>query len=263
MDGCIAFAPELARDNDGYPEEVFETLWDPEKESFWRRARKRLFTWTHQRYFPEASNFLEIGSGNGVILMAFRQAFPELVLWGSDIYTHGLEAIKEKVSDVNLFQSDARYLPFRDEFDVIGAFDVLEHIDEDEAVMSAMYRATKPGGGVLISVPQHPFLWSQRDEVLCHKRRYTRRELLGKLRKAGFELELVTSFITLPFPMMVLSAWRNRKPREDFDPFREVKVSRAANAAMNLVLDCERQAIKVGLSFPLGGTLLAVAKRPS
>jgi SAM-dependent methyltransferase len=146
---------------------------------------------------------------------------------------------------------------------VIGAFDVLEHIDDDEKVLDAIYKATKPGGGILISVPQHPFLWSQRDECLCHKRRYTRRELLRKIAGAGFELEHVTSFITLPFPMMVLSAWRNRGPREGYDPHREVKLNRVANTAMNVILDGERQVIKAGLSLPFGGTLLAVAKKPS
>ena len=263
IDGYLAFAPELAKSNDGYPEDMFENLWAPEKENFWRRARKRLFIWAHQRFFPGASTFLEIGSGNGVNLMAFRTAFPDLVIWGSDAYTFGLEAIREKVEGVSLFQSDARFLPFRDQFDVIGAFDVLEHIDDDEEVLDAMCRATKPGGGILISVPQHPFLWSQRDECLFHKRRYTRRDLLSKVSGAGFELEHVTSFITLPFPMMILSAWRNRKPREGYDPHKEVKLNRAANTVMNLILDGERQAIKAGLSLPFGGTLLAVAKKRS
>ena len=68
---------------------------------------------------------------------------------------------------------DARNIPFRDEFDVIGAFDVLEHIDEDVAVIDEVRKALRPGGGFLMSVPQHPALWSQQDERAFHVRRYT------------------------------------------------------------------------------------------
>lgn len=259
--GHLAFAPELALDNDGYDAERFAEIPGIEDEHFLRRARNRLFTWALERYFPDASSLLEIGSGIGTVLKAFRDAYPALELAGSDLYVAGLDVIHEHVSGVAAFQADARRLPFREEFDIVAAFDTLEHVDDDESVLRQMHLAAKPGGGILVSVPQHPFLWSQRDECVAHKRRYTRRELLGKVRSAGFEVEWITSFITLPFPMMALAAVRNRKPREGYDPFAEFKAGRAVNATLNLLLSCERQALKAGISLPFGGTLFLVGRR--
>ena len=63
-----------------------------------------------------------------------------------------------------LIQMDARSIPYTDEFDVVGAFDVLEHVEQDAEALSAMYRACRTGGGILITVPQHKFLWSAVDE---------------------------------------------------------------------------------------------------
>jgi SAM-dependent methyltransferase len=72
---------------------------------------------------------------------------------------------------------------YRDEFDTIGAFDVIEHIEDDVGAMREIYRALKPGGGFMIIVPQHMFLWSRVDDLAFHKRRYARRELTAKLEK--------------------------------------------------------------------------------
>ena len=70
---------------------------------------------------------------------------------------------------------------FRNEFDVIGAFDVLEHIADDELVLSQMHQAVRKGGGIILTVPQHSFLWSEIDEYSRHVRRYSVSELKLKL----------------------------------------------------------------------------------
>lgn len=261
MHGYPAFAPELARGHDGYDAERYVEMPDIEDENFWRKARNRLFTWAMGRYFPDASNFLEIGSGIGVVLRAFGNAFPGLTLWGTEAYLAGLDRIREKLPQTKLFQADARHIPFREAFDVIAAFDVIEHIPEDVKVLKEMYKATRPGGGILISVPQHPFLWSQRDEYLCHKRRYTKDELVKKVKTAGFKPLRVTSFITFPFPVMAFSALRNRKPRKNFDPFAEFRISPMTNQILDIALLWERQVIKAGISFPFGGSLFVVARK--
>ena len=87
--------------------------------------------------------------------------------------------------EVDLFQREARQMPFVSEFDVIGAFDVLEHIVEDEAVLEQIFRATRPGGGILVTVPQHPFVRSANDEHSMHQRRYRRADLRRKVGRAG------------------------------------------------------------------------------
>ena len=163
------------------------------------------------------------------------------------------------VPSARLFQADACSLPFRDAFDVIGAFDVLEHIDDDTGVLAELGAVLKPGGGLLISVPQHPSLWSARDEAVSHKRRYTRGELVRKLTDAGFAVKRATSFMSLPLPAMWWSAVRHRQLRDNYDPFAEFRIGRIPNAILNGVLGFERGLLRRGVSFPVGGTLLVVA----
>ena len=152
-------------------------------------------------------------------------------------------------------QMDARRIPFRDEFDVVGAFDVIEHIEEDQAVLREMHAACRPGGGVMITVPQHAWLWSKRDEIARHQRRYSRRELLEKLAAAGFERPWTTSFVSLLLPLMALS--RRRKDVAS----AELQVGALTNRILGLAMTLERGLIQGGLRFPAGGSLLAVAHK--
>jgi len=156
---------------------------------------------------------------------------------------------------------DARQIPFEMEFDVIGAFDVLEHIDEDDVVLQQMFQAIKPGGGVILTVPQHRFLWSIVDEYSFHKRRYTRKKLIKKVKDAGFQVVYATSFVSFLLPLMLLSRIRRQKTRDNFDPVAELKINFCLNMIFENTLEIERAFIKFGFSFPAGGSLLMIAKR--
>lgn len=259
--GYLTFAPELASASDSFDADLFAPLARYEAGNFWFENRNRLLIWALERYFPAARSFLEIGCGTGFVLAGIRQRLPRLSLSGSDIFSQGLSFAQARIPDASLYQMDARRIPFEEEFDVIGAFDVLEHITEDETVLVEMYRATRPGGGVMLTVPQHPFLWSALDEHAMHKRRYTRRDLVEKVRRAGFRIVRLTSFVSLLLPAMVLSRLAKQRSDEPFDPFAEFKISPRANAALSRLLGFERFLITSGLTLPAGGSLLVVAMR--
>ena len=104
-----------------------------------------------------------------------------MTLSGSDLFCEGLTYAQERTPNATLIQMDARRIPFRDEFDVIGDFDVREHVEEDDVVFGQMFRATKRGGGIMVTVPQHRFLWSAADVFGHHRRRYTGKELVKKV----------------------------------------------------------------------------------
>jgi len=229
-----------------------------EENNFWFRSRNRLLIWALRNYFPEARNFLEIGCGTGYVLSGIRNALPDLSLSGSEIYAAGLTLAAARLPGVDLFQMDARRMPFKEEFDVIGAFDVLEHVVEDEQVLAQMFQATRPRGGIMLTVPHHPFLWSQADDYAHHVRRYRSRELIEKVNRTGFEITRITSFVSLLLPLMLLSRLRQRK---QYDPMSEFKISPWLNTGFQKTLDVERSMIRAGLSFPLGGSLLLVARR--
>jgi SAM-dependent methyltransferase len=259
--GRLAFAPEMAHENAGFQPQYFRELADLEARNFWFRARNRLIAWAMQRYFPDARSFLEIGCGTGFVLSGIAKAFPSVGLSGSEIFSAGLAFAAGRLERAELFQMDARRIPFESEFDVIGAFDVLEHIREDEAVLSQMQRATIKGGGIILTVPQHPFLWSQQDDCACHVRRYEARDLKEKVARAGFSVERATSFVSLLLPLMYLSRRRKRVTVEQFDALDELRIGGLANTLLEAVLDMERAFIRLGGAFPMGGSFLLIARK--
>ncbi|WP_369160305.1 trans-aconitate 2-methyltransferase [Candidatus Thiodiazotropha sp. LNASS1] len=202
----------------------------------------------------------EIGCGTGYVLSGIERAFPNVELSASDIYIAGLQFTKGRVDRAELFQMDARSIPFDSEFDVIGAFDVLEHIVEDQKALFEMYRAVKPGGGIIITVPQHTFLWSQTDVRACHVRRYSVAELKDKVEEAGFTIKVSTSFVSLLLPVMMLSRLQKRKG-DNTDQTSELMVGGVTNWILEKILDFERILIRNGLHFAAGGSLLMIAEK--
>lgn len=263
VDGYLSFAPELARSDEGFQPHSFARLAQVEAGNFWFRSRNRLIIWALERFFPDARNFLEIGCGTGFVLSGVAAAIPQLEVSGSEVQSAGLNYAADRVKRAELFQMDARSIPFKGEFDVIGAFDVLEHIEEDEEVLVQMFRAVVPGGGIILTVPQHRFLWSQQDEYACHVRRYEAPELRHKVEQAGFEVKRETSFVSLLLPLMFLSRLSKRKPVENYDAIQELRISDRLNRILERVLDFERTLIRTGFIFPAGGSRLLVARKPS
>jgi SAM-dependent methyltransferase len=260
-DEFLSFAPTLAASNEAFDARWFPTLAEREGGSFWFRGRNRLIVWALRRYFPLARSFLEVGCGTGFVLAGIGQTSPEITLAGGDLLTAGLSFARKRVPRAALYQFDARQLPFEREFDVVGAFDVLEHIDEDREVLSEMSRAAKPGGGVLITVPQHRWLWSAEDEAGDHRRRYSRTELIGKLTRAGLSVERVTSFVSVLLPFMAAVRLSRRARSREIDSLRELSLPGPIDAAFEKTLAAELALIQAGFSFPAGGSLLAVARR--
>jgi SAM-dependent methyltransferase len=257
----LAFAPELAENNTGFEADYFRTLAKLEPNNFWFRSRNQLIIWALRRYFPRAQSLLEIGCGTGFVLSGISEALPELSLTGSEVFSAGLAFAAQRLPGAELFQMDARRIPFTEEFDVIGAFDVLEHVKEDSEVLSQMYQATRKQGGILLTVPHHPFLWSPADDYARHVRRYKSRELRDRVKRAGFEVIRITSFVSLLLPLLVLSRFKQRFQRNEFDPTSELRINSVMNTGLQGVLNLERSLIRGGVSFPVGGSLLLIARR--
>ena len=95
----------------------------------------------------------------------------------------------------------ATELPFPDEhFHLVTAFGVIEHLDDDALMLREMLRVTRPGGHLLFMTSAHPWLWSAHDDAVHHKRRYRRRELGGRVREAGWEIEQLSYINSALFP---------------------------------------------------------------
>lgn len=261
VNGVPCYAPTLAHESPGFRPEHFARLAALEEGHFWFRARNELIVRMLRRYFPDASNMLEIGCGTGYVLRGVTNARPRLHVSGSEIFLEGLSFAAQRLPDADLFQMDARQIPYESEFDLVGAFDVVEHIEEDEQVLREVHRALKPGGGAILTVPQHPWLWSAQDESACHVRRYRRRELEDKLRAAGFRIVFSTSFVSLLLPLLAASRMRKRKSACSAELGGEFKPPAIINGALYHVLHFESLLIGSGVRFPAGGTRLVVAAK--
>jgi SAM-dependent methyltransferase len=252
--------PSLATSEqvEGFSGKFFERLHDIEQRHFWFLARNTLITWAIRRYFPDARSFLEVGGGNGQVVRAIRRACPQMRLTMSEVFIEGLIAAKASLDGVDVVQADVLRLPWDGEFDVIGAFDVLEHIRDHEAAVGQIRRALRPGGGVLITVPQHQWLWTEVDEISRHERRYSRRELIGVLERAGFRMRRVTSFVSLLLPAFIAARAGRRTTVDNAAELFDIspRVNRIGHNTMKV----EHALIRAGVSLPAGGSLLAVAE---
>ena len=249
--------------NIGFKAHYFQELAALEASNFWFRARNQLLLWAMRRYTPKLGSFLEIGCGTGFVLSAVAQQFPAAQLAGSEYLAEGLVYARLRVPNAELSQMDARHIPYQSHWDAIGAFDVLEHIAEDELVLREIAKALKPGGVVFITVPQHRWLWSVVDEYACHVRRYEAKELHQKVRAAGLEIVRSTSFVSVLLPAMYASRLLKGKQTEDkMDHMAELRIHPLLNKLFEVFLAIERSIIRLGISFPVGGSRLLIARKP-
>lgn len=243
-----------------YDPAFFDRLRALEAGSFWFRSRNALIVEALRRYFPRTRDFAEVGCGTGFVLEGLAALRPGLRLTGVDAFRRGLDFARARVPGARFVMADARRLPFREAFDAVGAFDVLEHIPEDEAVLAELARALRPRGGLLLTVPQHGGLWSPADEQAGHVRRYSRKELIRKVRGAGFEVVVVTGFVSLLLP--ALAALRlAKKHGSEGASLAGLALPRSLDAALGAVMGLERRLILGGLRLPFGGSLFLAARR--
>jgi SAM-dependent methyltransferase len=260
INGIIAFAPTLSDGQENFAPEAHALLDRLQDQYFWFRARNRLIGDLVRRHAPRAGTAMEIGCGTGYVLAGLQRTLPDARLVGSEVDAGALPLARRRVGEtIALFQMDARAIPFSDEFDLVCAFDVLEHIEEDEAALSEIHRALKAGGVALLGVPQHPWLWSWADDYGKHKRRYRRRELADKCRRAGFDVIFQTSFVTSLLPLMAASRLLARiSPERRTD---ELALPPWLDRLCDAALEAERVGIKAGLRLPAGGSRFVVARK--
>jgi SAM-dependent methyltransferase len=262
----VQLAPDLDEVDEGFDLASYDGLRAIEDDHFWFKTRNEMIGWLVQRFAAQAGNALEIGCGTGYVLFALREALPSARLSGSELHSLGLLHARRRHGDaVELFQMDARHSGLCDALDLVGAFDVLEHIPDDGLVLGEIHRMLKPGGVLIATVPQHPWLWSVSDEVAHHQRRYRLSELADKASKAGFKIRYQTSFAALTLPLMAASRLGSRlsKRRDSTESLDvETHVPRRLNTALKYVFRGEHLLRRLGLPLPLGGSQVIVASKP-
>jgi SAM-dependent methyltransferase len=242
-----------------FPKAGFEMLFLRESTHWWFIKRNELILWALNRFSPRFDTFLEIGCGTGFVLQAIHHQYPDAVLTGTDYFSEGLVFAQKRLPNVQLMQLDAQTMNDENKYDVIGAFDVLEHIPDDQLALQNCARALTPNGMLFISVPQHMWLWSHVDTYSEHMRRYSEEELCEKVRLAGLQVVYTTSFVSLLVPLMMLM--RKKVTAETYNPDAEFNVSPLLNTVLKTIMQIELLLIRIGIRFPIGGSRFLVAQK--
>ena len=161
---------------------------------WWYRARADLLETVLGGYLGQPSQMLDVGSADGPSVRWMRGNHRQVSL---DLFPEGLRP-GEGVC------GSASALPFRDEaFDVVAAFDVVEHCEDDALAVSELNRVLRPGGRMLLSVPAYDWAWSDHDVRAGHYRRYTRPRLVQLVERAGLTVERSTYAFGSVFPFFL------------------------------------------------------------
>jgi SAM-dependent methyltransferase len=258
---------------ESYDPEFFEKLVRVENRHFWFRARNQVITNLVKQVtqlLPGGYRVLEVGCGTGNVLRALERACPSGIVVGMDLFAEGLAFARSRTSCA-LVQGDLERPGFGVPFDVIGAFDVIEHIPDDLHVLRAIHSMLCRGGALILTVPAHPSLWSYFDEASHHCRRYEMAELQGKLRQCDYEVEFASEFMASIYPLLWTVRRFGRLRRnveqgrgEDDDmqlALRELRIVPVLNELISFALMQEAFLIKSRISLPFGSSLVAVARR--
>lgn len=244
-----------------FPNDAHKRQDGLQNSSFWFRCRSRLIANLVHSRFPEARRIVDLGCGTGYVMRALAEAAPAAALIGLDLDEDALHRAGQRLGPgAALARGDVTNPPLGAGTDLICAFDVLEHLDDDQAALSAWASGLCPGGGALLSVPQHPLLWSGADTFARHKRRYRRGELEAKCRRAGLDVVFTTSFVCLLSPLYLARRLRWRLSRNP-DPYAELALPAWLDRLFERELDLELLLIRWGVRWPFGGSRFVVARK--
>lgn len=258
----------MSEPSGGFDPSLFKELALAEDRHFWFRARNRLI-FELTRGLSSKLNpgyfMLEVGCGTGNVLRALRQACPDGTVVGLELWFDGLRFAQERSSGP-LVQGDIRNYPFRKQFELIGMFDVLEHIPEEAETLRALHQALAPGGKLILTVPAHQSLWSYFDEGSRHCRRYSEAQIRSRLEEAGFHVEFLSQFMACTFPLVWL--WRkigNLRQGRSHDArtlsAAEFRIVPIVNGLLAALLKIEALWVSRGHTFPIGTSLIVIARQ--
>jgi Methylase involved in ubiquinone/menaquinone biosynthesis len=201
------------------------------------------------------TRILDVGCGTGAnleMLANFGSAE------GVDVSDDALEFCRAK--GLKAHKGLAEKLPFPDEsFDLVTALDVIEHLDDDIVGLKEMRRVLKPGGKTLIFVPAFMWLWGVQDDVSNHRIRYTKRQIVERMQKAGFEVERAT-YANITFFAPIL-AGRTLMKLTGIKPESENNVNISAlNGIFGKIFAAERFWLR-NFDFPFGVSIVITAKK--
>ncbi len=240
-------------------EHEYEAMYGLEDVYWWFVARRQLAVDILEREIGSRKDLriLDVGCGTGSNLAEFSRLG---VATGIDMSTDALAFCRRRgIESVAL--TAVERLPFPDAtFDVVTAMDMLEHTDDDLPALTELRRVLRPGGLLLVTVPAYGFLWSEHDEALKHRRRYTAHELRNKMTLTDFQIERTSYFITsLFFPILAMRVHQGLFKKSTHPQTSVRLLPKWLNSTLVGLLGMERRLFR-SMNLPFGVSIVALAR---
>lgn len=247
-----------------YPDDGNEACFAVEEASFWFRHRNDCILQVMERYSPPGTVF-DVGGGNGYVARAIQDSGRDVVLvepglsGAQNARARGVRQVIHSTLENGGFRAGT--LP------AVGLFDVLEHIENDQAFLEDLNRLLIPGGRLYMTVPAYGALWSGEDDIAGHWRRYSLKTLSSVLNRSGFSVEFVTHFFAfLPIPILLMRALpyrlglharkgSTRRMKAEHEP------GKLAAGVLRMLTRRELARIGAGGQSPFGTSCLAIARK--
>jgi SAM-dependent methyltransferase len=250
-----------------YDPEFFAQLVRAEDRHFWFRHRNKLLAAVLEpvvRNLKVPYRVLEVGCGTGNTLRVLEQVCRGAALTGTDPFEEALAIARGRVR-CKLVRADVAHLDLPGTFELMAAFDVLEHIDDDIAAVRRLRSKSADGGRLMVTVPAHQHLWSYADDAAYHYRRYSAGQLRTALESAGYVVEYLTPFMSWVYPLMWakrrLASAAGRTHRDAFAlTLQDLRIVPGVNGVLLSLLAMELPLVRRRRILPVGTSLLAIAR---
>lgn len=248
-----------------YPEDGNRACLEVEEGSYWFGHRNVCIVHLLS-LFPPDGDVYDIGGGNGFVSLALQRAgYSSVLLEPGDGAGHAVTRGVGRVVQATLEDAGFR----NGSMPAAGAFDVIEHIEDESGFLRQIRDTLRPGGYFYGTVPAGPSLWSHEDVSAGHWRRYTAETLGQSLAAAGFEV----CFVSGIFAWLVLPIWlfrvipgklgRSPSGHAGVASLRRSHVlPRWVAGPVGWMLRWEAERIRKGQTMRMGSSLLFCARRP-
>jgi SAM-dependent methyltransferase len=237
---------------------VYDRIRALEQDHWWFAGRRAVLSRALEDLgLPASARILEVGCGAGGNIQLLTPLGEVSALEPDDeSRAYVAERYKMKVEG-GLLPGGLPYPP--ESFDLVCAFDVIEHVDDDAGSVAALARLVKPGGAMLTTVPAYQWMWSRHDEAHHHKRRYALPAYRALFERAGLKVERASHFNTLLLPLAVVQ--RFAKKLLGIESADDAMPPAWLNGLLTRVFASERALLP--LSPPVGLSILLAARKPA
>jgi SAM-dependent methyltransferase len=235
----------------------FRLMYEAEDRHWWFRGRAAVVEALIGRlHLPPSPRILDAGCGTGRNLQRYAQLGPAQ---GVEPSPEAVEFCRRRGLD-NVRQAGLEQLPFEPgSFDLLVVTDVLEHVDDDAVALRELRRVAATDASLVLTVPAYRWLWSEEDDRLGHRRRYTRRALRSVADANGWQPLFATYFNTLLLPPIAVARLlrRRRKGSERSDL---MLTPRLLDPPLSVPMRLEARLIRAGLALPAGVSIGTVCR---